>query len=90
MIRAGNYPPDMPLYEDDDDMAKMTDEEFAEYMARYMSVADTGDKPSEWAAEATEAMKDAGVFNGDGQGNYGWQKPITREAVAKVLFNKDK
>jgi hypothetical protein len=90
MIRKGEYPPDMPLYEDDDDMAKMTDEEFAEYMARYLSVANTGDNPSPWAAEATEAMKGAGIFNGAGNGNYGWQKPITREAVARVLYNKDK
>jgi hypothetical protein len=32
-------------------------------------------------------MKAAGIINGDGQGNYGWQKPITREAAAVLLLN---
>ncbi len=52
-----------------------------------LSVAGTGDAPSPWAAEATEKMKQLGIFNGDGQGNFGWQQPITREAVAVVLAN---
>ncbi len=52
-----------------------------------ISVAGTGDNPSDWAKEATKKMKALGVFNGDGQGNYGWQQPITREAVAVVLAN---
>jgi len=52
-----------------------------------VSVAGTGDEPSDWAKEATEKMKELGVFNGDGQGNFGWKQPITREAVAVVLSN---
>ncbi|PKM72865.1 MAG: hypothetical protein CVU91_07510 [Firmicutes bacterium HGW-Firmicutes-16] len=52
-----------------------------------ISVAGTGDNPSEWAKEATEKMKELGIFNGDGQGNFGWQQAITREAVATVLAN---
>lgn len=63
-----------------EDEIKMTKEEL-------MSVAGTGDEPSAWAKEATEKMKELGVFNGDGQGNFGWQQPITREAVAVVLAN---
>ena len=51
-----------------------------------LSVKDTGDKPSAWAAEATEWAKRSGIFNGDGAGNYGWQQPITREAVAVILY----
>lgn len=51
-----------------------------------LSVKDTGDKPSEWAAQATEWAKRMGIFNGDGGGNYGWQQPITREAVAVILY----
>lgn len=51
-----------------------------------LSVQGTGDKPSEWAAEATEWAKRVGIFNGDGAGNYGWQQPITREAVAVILY----
>jgi hypothetical protein len=81
MIRARNYPPLMP--EGDD----MTYDKFCEYMDKYLSVAGTGDHPSEWAQKATESAKQNGIFNGDGQGNYGWQKPITREAVAQILHN---
>lgn len=51
-----------------------------------LSVKDTGDNPSKWAEEATEWAKKMGIFNGDGNGNYGWQQPITREAVAVILY----
>lgn len=98
LILKGCYPAEMPPYpaagqqceQEDDDMAKLTDEKFAEYMKRYLSVAGTGDLPSTWAKDAAEAAITAGIFHGDGQGNYGWQKPITREAVAQVLYNRDK
>lgn len=87
-ILAGRLPPAMPLYQkEEDDMAKLTDAEFADYMARYLSAAGTGDAPSPWAKEAAAALKAAGVINGDGQGNYGWQKPITRETAAVLLYN---
>lgn len=55
-----------------------------------LSVKDTGDNPSKWAAEATEWAKKMGIFNGDGAGNYGWQQPITREAVAVILYEFSK
>jgi len=51
-----------------------------------MRVAGTGDNPSPWAEEATTWAKEQGIFNGDGQGNFGWQVPITREAVAVILY----
>ena len=51
-----------------------------------MAVAGTGDKPSDWAKEATDWAKENGIFNGDGAGNFGWQQPITREAVAVILY----
>lgn len=52
-----------------------------------LSVKGTGDKPSNWAKDATEWAKATGVFAGDGNGNYGWQVPITREQLAQVLYN---
>ncbi len=52
-----------------------------------LSTKDTGDKPSSWAKEATNWAKKNKVFNGDASGSYGWQQPITREAVAQVLYN---
>ena len=50
-----------------------------------LDVAGTGDNPSSWAAKATENMKNLGIVKGDGHGNFGWQKPITREAMAVML-----
>lgn len=50
-----------------------------------MSVAGTGDNPSSWAKPYTEWAKQNGIFNGDGQGNYGWQQPISREGLAVIL-----
>ena len=46
----------------------------------------TGDNPSAWAREATDWAKREGLFGGDGSGNYDWQQPITREAMAAVLY----
>ncbi len=89
-ILSGRLPPLMASFKKEDDMAKLTDEEFSEYMKRYLSIAGTGDFPSEWARAATESMKADGIINGDGQGNYGWQKPITREAAAVLLCNLQK
>jgi len=51
------------------------------------NVAGTGDNPSEWAKAATDFCKEQGIFLGDSNGNFGWQQPITREAVAQVLYN---
>lgn len=48
--------------------------------------AGTGNNPSEWAREATDYCKRKGIFAGDGAGNFDWQKPITREQVAAVLY----
>ena len=50
-----------------------------------LSLKDTGDYPSDWAREATQWAKQTGVFTGDSAGNFGWQQPVTREAVAKLL-----
>ena len=55
-----------------------------------LSLEGTGDTPSDWAYEAAQWAKAAGVFTGDSAGNYGWQQPITREAVAKILFELQK
>lgn len=54
-----------------------------------LSLKDTGDYPSDWAREATQWAKQTGVFTGDSAGNFGWQQPVTREAVAKLLYEYD-
>lgn len=45
------------------------------------------DAPSDWAIKATTWAIRKGIFVGDGQGNYDWQGPISRQAVAQVLYN---
>lgn len=47
----------------------------------------TGDNPSGWAKEHTDWAKAKGIIYGDGQGNYDWQGPVTREAMAAMLHN---
>ena len=47
----------------------------------------TGDNPSSWAVDHTEWAKAKGIIYGDGQGNYDWQGPVTREAMAAMLHN---
>jgi len=69
---------------EDDDMPKLTQEEFNQ-MYKNMIAEVHGDYPSEWAKEACKAAIEAGIFSGDGEGNFDWQEPITREAVAVIL-----
>lgn len=68
------------------EVARIMKEDLDMTKEELLSVAGTGDNPSEWAKKATEWAKKNGVFGGDGQGNYGWQQPITREAVAAILY----
>ena len=50
-----------------------------------LSLGGTGDQPSDWARDATRWAKENGIFAGDENGNFGWQQPITREALAVIL-----
>ncbi len=58
---------------------EMTYEQFTEYMNRYMAEAVTSE-PSAWAREAAEKAVEKGIVQGDGNGAYNWQRPLTREA----------
>ena len=51
------------------------------------SIAKTGDRPTSWHREACAWAKEQGIFKGDGSGNYGWQKAVTREQLAQILYN---
>lgn len=59
-------------------------------LAKITDIAGTGDKPSPWAEEATRLAKEQGLFAGDGEGNYGWQKPVTREQLAVIIMRISK
>ena len=68
----------------------MTQEKFNEMLEKACSADGTGDECSEWAREAVDYCKAQGIFRGDGKGNYGWQKPITREQAAQIIYNMKK
>lgn len=74
--------PDYSIIKEEPEMSNID-----ETRQKLTSCANTGDNPSGWSKEATEYCKRKGIFNGDGAGNYGWQQPITREAVAQVIYN---
>lgn len=81
--KIGGYGrPDFSIIKEEQEMSNTN-----EIRQQLVSCANTGDAPSAWAKEAAEYCKRKGIFNGDGAGNYGWQQPITREAVAQVLYN---
>lgn len=77
----------LPAYYTKTDNKGDFDMDINEARKQLTSCADTGDNPSAWAKEATDYCKRKGIFAGDGAGNYGWQKPITREATAQIIYN---
>jgi hypothetical protein len=54
-------------------------------MYKAMIAEKHGDGRDKYADEATEAAKAAGVFAGDGEGNYEWRDPVTRQDLALIL-----
>lgn len=65
----------------DDDM---TYEKFLEYMKQYKK--EEAAKPAdEWAEDAIEQVKKAGVMVGDDDGNFRPQSPVRREELAVVV-----
>ena len=68
--------------------AKVSYEQFKEYMARYQK--EQGEKPvSGWAEKAVEHVKETGAMVGDGNGKFRPQSPVTRQELAQVLYNLD-
>ena len=64
---------------------KRLEEELDMTKQELLSLENTGDHPSDWAKEAADWAKKTGLAVGDGVGNFGWQQPITREALAVML-----
>lgn len=63
----------------------MVEEELDVTKQELLSLEGTGDHPSDWAREAAQWGKDEGLIAGDANGNFGWQQPVTREALAVIL-----
>ena len=58
-----------------------------EAMYKTMIAKQHGDNPSNYEAaqKATAKAKAAGIFGGDGEGNFEWHEPVTREEMAIIL-----
>ena len=64
---------------------QMVEEELDVTKQELLSLNGTGDRPSDWAREAAQWAKRTGLVRGDAQGNFGWQQPVSREALAVML-----
>lgn len=42
-------------------------------------------QPSDWAKEACDYAVEKGIFKGDGNGNFRWRDPVTREEMAVII-----
>lgn len=84
-ILAGNYPPEMPLYEEEGNMSY---QQFLEYTARYeaerQSLPDA-DWGSEWQ-QAREWAEETGLLRGDGTGKKMYQALTTRQQLILLLY----
>lgn len=68
----------------EEDEEEMTLDQFKE-LYKEMIAEKKGDEPSDWAKDSCEKAKSAGTFGGDGEGNFNWQDPVSREALAAVM-----
>ena len=71
------------------EVEKLIDSRVATKLASLTDIAGTGDNPSGWAKNATDWARDAGIFAGS-NGDFGWQKALTREQAAVILHNMSK
>lgn len=60
----------------------------AEFARAYSEMvnADTGDVCSPWAEDYVKWAKAMGLFISDGDGNYRWGAPVTREELCAILY----
>lgn len=80
MVRAGQYPPQMPPYEEDE----MTQKEFDGMMREYLKRL-AQEPPAAWSAEAREWAENEGLIVGDETGNRQYRSFLTREQLAVIL-----
>lgn len=93
-ILAENYPPEMPLYEEDEEMdiGKLTDEQLRTLWARMVeALSPLPDK--DWGAEWEEAKawaESTGLIRGDANGSKMYQAPTTRQQMILFLYRQSK
>ena len=61
----------------------MSYEQFEEYMDRYIEKLKSLE-PSEWSESEREFCEKNGLILGDGNGNFGYKCPVTKEELAVV------
>lgn len=80
MVRAGRYPPDMPVQEEE----TMTQQQFNAMMETYLRTL-AKKEPSAWSAEARAWAEKNGIFTGDEAGRMQYRSFLTREQMAVLL-----
>ncbi len=81
MVRAGQYPPEMPLWKEE---REMTQEQFSEMLDNYL--AELSKKPpSSWSEEARRWAEAEGLIVGDETGGMNYRGFVTREQMAVFL-----
>ena len=81
MLRKGIYPPDMPLWEEDEEMTQETfDRMMADYLVRLGQ-----QPPSDWSEDARRWAEQTGLIRGDENGNKRYKMFVTREELAALL-----
>ena len=81
MIRQGQYPPEMPAWEERENM---TQEMFDGMMADYLSRL-SQQPPSGWSASAREWAEAHGIIQGNENGSKQYKMFVTREELAVLL-----
>lgn len=72
---------------EDDDMTEAEVRKIAQSeVQKAFDISGTGNNPSSWAKTACDWCIKEGIFSGD-NGDYGWQKAITREQAALLIYN---
>ena len=73
--------------QEDNDMTEAEVRKIAQSeVQKAFDISGTGNKPSSWAKTACDWCIKEGIFSGD-NGDYGWQKAITREQAALLIYN---
>lgn len=63
----------------------MKDQDIIDAYLRYVD-RNTGDTCDAWARDYTDWARACGLFKSDGDGNFRWQAPISRQELCAVLY----
>ena len=84
-IKAGRYPPEMPLWEDREEDGDMTQETFNQLMEGYFKAREE-QEPSAWSAGERQWAEEKGLIQGSGEGGAkAYRAFLTREQAVVLL-----